>query len=124
VMRAQCAHCGHRWDAPAVMDPSDPCPACEHPATRPDIVWFGEIPYHMDAIGAALAEAELFVAIGTSGSVYPAAGFVREAHINGARKLELNLEPSEGSALFDDTRLGPATEIVPLWVAEMLAAEG
>ncbi len=120
VMRALCADCGHRWDAPAIMQPHDPCPACLAPATRPDIVWFGEIPYHMDAIGAALARADLFVAIGTSGAVYPAAGFVQEARHHGARTLELNLEPSDTARLFDETRLGPATRIVPDWVREML----
>lgn len=115
VMRALCAGCGHRWDAPAVMQPDDRCPACMTAATRPDIVWFGEVPYHMEEIGAALVQADLFVAIGTSGAVYPAAGFVQAARQNGARTLELNLEPSETSRLFDDTRLGPATRLVPEW---------
>lgn len=121
VMRALCASCGHRWDAPLEMDPHAPCPACAQPATRPDIVWFGEIPYHMEAIGETLAQADLFVAIGTSGAVYPAAGFVSEARAFGAHTLELNLAPSETSRLFDDSRLGPATETVPEWVAELLA---
>ncbi|ABV94345.1 NAD-dependent deacetylase [Dinoroseobacter shibae DFL 12 = DSM 16493] len=117
--RALCAACGHRWDAPREMAPDDPCPACARPATRPDIVWFGEIPYHMAMIEAALAAAELFVSIGTSGEVYPAAGFVQEARAAGIPTLELNLEPSSGSALFTDARYGPATEIVPAWVAEL-----
>lgn len=121
IDRALCAACGHRWDAPDTMAPSDPCPACGRPATRPDVVWFGEMPYHMDRIGNALAACDLFVAIGTSGSVYPAAGFVAEARAAGARTLELNLEPSDTARLFHDRRLGPATDVVPAWVAAMLA---
>lgn len=117
---ALCAACGHRWAAPRAMDPADPCPACAQPATRPDIVWFGEIPYHMEAIESALQMAELFVSIGTSGEVYPAAGFVQEARMMGIPTLELNLEPSSGSGLFSDARYGPATEIVPAWVADLL----
>jgi NAD-dependent deacetylase len=74
ITRALCAICEHRWDAPRVMDPGDACPACGAAATRPDIVWFGEMPYHMERIIAALEAADLFVAIGTSGEVYPAAG--------------------------------------------------
>jgi NAD-dependent deacetylase len=117
LMRALCAACGHRWDAPAAMQPHDPCPACAAPATRPDIVWFGEVPYHLDRIEAALAQAQVFCAIGTSGQVWPAAGFVRLARQAGARCVEINLEPSEVSGDFHDTRLGPATEAVPRWVA-------
>jgi NAD-dependent deacetylase len=120
LARALCAACGHRWDAPAVMRTYDPCPACATPATRPDVVWFGEMPYHMDRIYDALARADLFVAIGTSGNVYPAAGFVAEARSAGARTLELNLEPSATIGAFDDARFGPASEVVPDWVAEML----
>jgi NAD-dependent deacetylase len=117
LRRALCAACGHRWDAPAAMQPHDPCPACAAPATRPDIVWFGEVPYHLDRIEAALAQAQVFCAIGTSGQVWPAAGFVRLARQAGARCVEINLEPSEVSGDFHDTRLGPATEAVPRWVA-------
>lgn len=120
--RALCAACGHRWDAPAVMQAHDPCPACAEPATRPDVVWFGEMPYHMERIYDALARADLFVAIGTSGNVYPAAGFVAEARAAGARTLEINLEPSATIGAFDDARFGPASRVVPDWVAEMLAA--
>ena len=97
------------------------CPACGEACLRPDIVWFGEMPYHMDAIYAALRGADLFVSIGTSGAVYPAAGFVREAREMRVHTLELNLEPSQGSIWFNESRLGPATEIVPAWVAEMLS---
>ena len=90
-------------------------------ALRPDIVWFGEMPYGMERIDAALARADLFVSIGTSGAVYPAAGFVRTAQHYGARTLELNLDPSEGSIFFQETRLGKAGELVPAWVEEVLA---
>ena len=113
---ALCARCGERqpWDGP--LPPATPCPSCDSPALRPDIVFFGEMPMHMDRIEAALAACDLFVSIGTSGNVYPAAGFVRLASAHGARTLELNLEPSEGSHLFDDHRHGPATGLVPAWV--------
>ena len=120
---ALCHSCNTRWPAPEVMDPLAPCPSCRLPETRPDIVWFGEMPYHMDEIYRALAQAFLFVAIGTSGNVYPAAGFVSEARGAGARTLELNLEPSSVAGQFDEARLGPATETVPTWVDEVLAAE-
>lgn len=122
LMRALCAACGHRWDAPPEMHVTDACPSCGAQATRPDVVWFGEMPYHMDRIAAALAECTLFVSIGTSGSVYPAAGFVAEAAAYGAQTLELNLEPSDTAGVFDRAVQGPADEIVPGWVAEMLAA--
>jgi len=124
LMRALCAACGHRWDAPAVMRHHDPCPACAAPATRPDVVWFGEMPYRMDEIAAALAVCREFVAIGTSGSVYPAAGFVAEAAAAGARTLQLNLDPSETTDAFDATRLGAASRIVPDWVDAFLNEAG
>lgn len=108
----------HRWTGPLLHRP--PCPGCTAPSLRPDVVWFGEVPYRMDEIFGALREADLFVSIGTSGAVYPAAGFVRTANDLGARTLELNLERSQGSAWFDETRLGPASEIVPDWVEELL----
>lgn len=88
---------------------------------RPDIVWFGEMPYHMEQIDAALATADLFVSIGTSGAVYPAAGFVDAARAAGAATLELNLDPSAGIALFDEARHGPAGILVPAWVDTVLA---
>ncbi len=119
-LRALCAACGHRWPAPETMAASDPCPACARPATRPDVVWFGETPYHMDRIGRALTGAGLFVSIGTSGTVYPAAGFAAAARQAGARTCELNLEPSENAGHFDEARHGPASRVVPDWVASLL----
>ena len=117
---ALCAACGHRWTAPLEMSPGQPCPACAAPTARPDIVWFGEMPYHMDEIEDHLLGCDLFAAIGTSGQVYPAAGFVQGAAYAGARTLELNLAESEISRAFDDQRIGPASEVVPAWVAELL----
>ena len=97
------------------------CPNCGRSGgLRPDVVWFGEMPYHMEHIYAALGRCALFLSIGTSGSVYPAAGFVQEAKtIARAHTVELNLEPSAGASLFDQARYGPATEIVPAFVAEL-----
>jgi len=117
---ALCAACGHRWTAPLEMSPGHPCPACASSTARPDIVWFGEMPYHMDEIEDHLLGCDLFAAIGTSGQVYPAAGFVQGAAYAGARTVELNLAESEISRAFDDHRIGPASEVVPAWVAELL----
>jgi NAD-dependent deacetylase len=120
VLSAWCTACDarHRWTATLIDEP--PCPTCGAAALRPDIVWFGEMPYEMERIFAALARADLFVSIGTSGAVYPAAGFVQQAASHGARTLELNLDRSLGSSMFDETRLGPASELVPAWVEEVL----
>ena len=119
LARAMCATCQARWDAPLVMTVSDACPSCGEKATRPDIVWFGEIPYGMERIDAALNQATLFASIGTSGNVYPAAGFVAEARRLGVPTVELNLEPSAGYSMFDEVRIGPASETVPEWVADL-----
>ncbi|MGB3721752.1 MAG: NAD-dependent deacylase, partial [Pacificimonas sp.] len=94
--RALCLQCGIRLDAPATMRDGPACTSCGAAALRPDIVWFGEMPYRMGEIETALSAADLFVSIGTSGAVYPAAGFVQMAAACGAATLELNLEPSEG----------------------------
>lgn len=118
---ALCTACEMRspWNAPMIDRP--PCPVCRAPMLRPDVVWFGEMPYQMDRIYRALRQADLFVSIGTSGAVYPAAGFVRDARELGARTLELNLERSEGSSWFHESRQGRAGELVPAWVDELLA---
>ncbi|WP_232496162.1 NAD-dependent deacylase [Novosphingobium kaempferiae] len=120
-LNAWCMACDERprWTGTLIDRPA--CPACGEAALRPDIVWFGEMPYRMDEIFAALEQADLFVSIGTSGAVYPAAGFVRNARELGVETLELNLEPSQGTLWFDEARHGPATELVPEWVAEILA---
>ncbi|WP_299361865.1 NAD-dependent deacylase [uncultured Paracoccus sp.] len=118
--RAICAACGHGWPASGDMAASEPCPACGTPACRPDIVWFGEMPQHMDRIMQALADATLFAAIGTSGQVYPAAGFVEIASGCGAACVELNLDPQRTSPLFERHIVGPASQTVPAWVDEIL----
>ncbi len=121
-LKAWCAACDvrHVWRDTLIERP--PCPACGDAALRPDIVWFGEMPYQMDRIYAAVSGCDLFVSIGTSGAVYPAAGLVRKARSRGAATLELNLEPSQGNAWFAESRHGPATVVVPEWVEEILAS--
>lgn len=120
LSRALCAACEHRWDAPAEMSVGEPCPACDKPTARPDIVWFGEIPYHMEQIIEALQTCDLFAAIGTSGQVYPAAGFVEEARMAGAATVELNLRDSDMSYAFEEHIVGPASKTVPAWVDRLL----
>ena len=121
-LNAWCTACDtrSRWTGPLIHRP--PCPACEVPALRPDVVWFGEMPYRMEEIYSALRQADLFVSIGTSGAVYPAAGLVRQAREMGAQTLELNLEESQGSRWFHETRLGPASKVVSEWVEELLGS--
>lgn len=118
---ALCAACGHRWAAPAEMQPGHPCPACTAPAARPDVVWFGEMPYHMDQVWDLLRAADIFAAIGTSGQVYPAAAFVQDADRAGAHTVEINLEPSATVSDFAETRFGMASVEVPAWVEDLLA---
>ena len=118
--RACCAACGATWEALPVMSVSDPCPGCGKPTTRPDVVWFGEMPQSLEVIAGHLETADIFAAIGTSGQVYPAAGFVAEAGRAGAHCVELNLEPSEVAHQFDEQIGGPASESVPAWVAGLL----
>ncbi len=120
LLSALCWVCGERSAFAGTMIERPPCPHCGAKALRPDVVWFGEMPYEMDRIYDALRGADLFVSIGTSGAVYPAAGFVREARELGVRTLELNLERSEGSYWFHETRQGRAGELVPAWVDEVL----
>ncbi len=119
---ALCAACQTRWDAPNVMHKTDTCPNCGTAATRPDIVWFGEMPYFMDEIADRLVGCTTFVAIGTSGQVYPAAGFVQEARNCGAETIEINLEPTGSQYMFDRQITGKATQTVPAWVDEVLGA--
>lgn len=118
-----CLACDARfgWDGP--MGELAACPICAvQGRVRPDIVWFGEMPYEMERIEEALRTCDLFVSIGTSGAVYPAAGFVQTVRYCGASALEINLEPSLGSMLFNESRTGRATELVPTWVDEVLEA--
>jgi NAD-dependent deacetylase len=122
LTKGWCLACGERFAWEGTMGRGAMCPACNVSGqVRPDIVWFGEMPYDMDRIEEALQRADLFVSIGTSGAVYPAAGYVQTARYCGARALEMNLEPSLGSYLFDESRIGPAGKLVPDWVEEVLA---
>jgi len=119
LKRAWCRACDarHGWEGALAYAPH--CPGCGSAgALRPDIVWFGEMPYQMERIEAALWACDLFVSIGTSGAVYPAAGFVELARAGGAATLEINLEPTGGR--FDAARAGKAGVLVPQWVGEML----
>ncbi|MDQ3079329.1 MAG: NAD-dependent deacylase [Pseudomonadota bacterium] len=121
LLKGSCLRCNQRfaWDGP--IGERAICPSCETVGmVRPDIVWFGEMPYEMDRIDAALMNADLFVSIGTSGAVYPAAGFVQTARYRRAATLEINLDLSQGSLFFEDRRFGRASEMVPAWVEEML----
>ncbi len=121
VKKGRCLRCNERFGWAEPMGVGAACPACATVGmVRPDIVWFGEMPYEMERIEAALLAADLFVSIGTSGAVYPAAGFVQTARYCGAATLEINLEPSQGGAFFDEQRYGRASDLVPKWVAEML----
>ena len=119
LAQALCAACGHRWPSPPETDVTTLCPACGAAATRPDIVWFGEMPYHMDRIWSAIEQAEIFAAIGTSGQVYPAAAFGQHARRSGAHCVELNLDRSAVSRDFHEHLIGPATQIVPEWVTAL-----
>ncbi len=122
ILKARCQGCREVTPWAADMDGDTLCPACGRAGTlRVDVVWFGEMPFEMDRIFSALEACDLFVSIGTSGSVYPAAGFVREVRMGGrAHTVELNLEPSEGHSQFAARHYGPAGRIVPEFVARVL----
>jgi NAD-dependent deacetylase len=123
LTKGWCRACGERFPWLGPMGEGACCPACQAEGqVRPDIVWFGEMPYEMERIEDALQRCDLFVSIGTSGAIYPAAGFVQTARYCSARTLEMNLEPSLGSYMFDESRIGPAGELVPTWVDEVLGA--
>ena len=123
LLKARCMDCGAVLPWHEDMTLRDHCAACGHVGRlRVHVVWFGEMPFEMERIYEALAACDLFLSIGTSGNVYPAAGFVQEARLNGrAHTVELNLEPSEGASLFAERIHGPATEVVPAYVAQLLA---
>lgn len=122
LLAALCALCGERHPWTDDLTIETVCPACKRDGgMRPDVVWFGEMPYNMNEIGAALEACDLFISIGTSGNVYPASGFVNEARANGAYTVELNLEPSAGASLFHEAIHGPASKIVPAYVERLLA---
>ncbi len=121
LSKSVCAACGDVKDCRADLSVQTVCVACERSGgMRPYVVWFGEMPRYLEEAADAIMNADLFVSIGTSGSVYPAAGFVAEARGLGVAATELNLEPSENAYLFTDSRYGPATKVVPDWVREIL----
>lgn len=122
LLKARCCDCGNVVEQYEDLDDRSLCPLC-HAQLRPHIVWFGEMPLDMEEIYHALQYCELFVSIGTSGNVYPAAGFVQEATHWGANTLELNLERSKGTTIFKESRFGKATVLVPAFVEEILIAK-
>ena len=121
LAKGWCLACDERFAWQGPMGEEAYCPLCRvQGRVRPDIVWFGEMPYAMERIDEALQRCDLFVSIGTSGAVYPAAGFVQTARYCGAQTLEMNLDPSIGSMFFDESRTGRAGDLVPAWVEELL----
>ena len=122
--KARCNGCGHivAWEGDMSM--ADVCAGCSAPGgLRPHVVWFGEMPLEMDRIQEALSACDLFISIGTSGNVYPAAGFVGLVRRLGeAHTVEINLEPSRGATMFEEAHYGPATATVPAYVDGLLAA--
>ena len=122
LMEAKCNACDAHWEAPGEMQAGSPCPECGRPATRPDVVWFGETPYDMDLIERHISGCDIFASIGTSGQVFPAAGFVLQANASGAHTVGLNLEASELSGMYEERHEGPATKVVPAWVDALLSA--
>ena len=122
LTKGRCLVCDAVRAWPAEPEGAGACPHCRSDGGfRPHVVWFGEMPFHMDEIYEALGRADLFVAIGTSGAVYPAAGFVAEARGMGVRTCEINLEAADNAEMFDERRYGPASETVPAWVEDVLA---
>jgi len=122
LVESLCSTCSdvREWRTDMTLDSK--CPHCgDIGCIRPNVVWFGEMPYHMEQIETVLPNATQFVSIGTSGAVYPAAGYVAACKQFGIPTLELNLEPSDNAVLFDDGRYGPATEVVVDWVDEVLS---
>lgn len=114
ILRTRCHVCGEGFSDRGEIAREAACASCgSRGRLRPGVVWFGEMPLHLEAIDAALRGSDLFVAVGTSGAVYPAAGYVAQARRLGIRTCELNLAPSDNAGLFDEARYGPATSVVP-----------
>ncbi len=122
LLKIRCRHCARPMAWTTDLSTGHACPDCGRTGSlRPHVVWFGEMPLEMDRIFTALEDCALFLSIGTSGHVYPAAGFVAQVRRRGdAHSIELNLEPSEGADLFHETRLGFASEQVPAFVGELI----
>jgi len=125
LLKSRCSHCAHVTAVPADLDVSDVCAACGRDAgLRPHVVWFGEVPFHLDEIFECLARCELFISIGTSGHVYPAAGFVELANAAGAHTVEINLEPSLTESAFREKIYGRAGEAVPAYLRTVFSGTG
>lgn len=121
LLKRRCASCGDVRDCRADLAVTMACESCgKAGGLRPHVVWFGEMPFDLEEIYPILHRCGMFISIGTSGNVYPAAGFVAEARAGGAHTVELNLEPSEGRSLFHQAEHGPATEIVPVFIDRLL----
>ncbi|EME2029974.1 NAD-dependent protein deacylase [Cronobacter sakazakii] len=121
LLKVRCSQSGQVLEWTGDVTPGDKCHCCQFPAPlRPHVVWFGEMPLGMDSIYEALARADVFIAIGTSGHVYPAAGFVHEAKLQGAHTVELNLEPSQVGSEFEEKHYGLASQVVPEYVEKLL----
>jgi len=122
LLKSRCTACGAVAECRGELSRASICAACGGiDCLRPHVVWFGEMPFGLEEVSAALVRADLFVAIGTSGRVHPAAGFVTRARQAGVATLEINLDETAASAAFDETRRGRAGELVPAWVEEVLA---
>ena len=122
LRKVRCVFCGYEMEWEDDLDTSTVCPSCGKPCgMRPDIVWFGEIPYQMERIAEAVEHADMFIAIGTSGHVHPAAGLVSAAKLAGAVTVEINNAHTLVSGLFNRQLIGPASVEVPRWVEELLA---
>lgn len=122
LLKVRCTYSGNIYEWKGDVSEQDRCTCCLQPRPlRPHIVWFGEMPLEMDRIYTALAECDYFLSIGTSGNVYPAAGFVQEANQFGARTIELNLEKSQQATAFQEAKYGKASELVPEFVEQLLA---
>ncbi len=123
LTKIRCRACAEVLDWVEDCTQETPCPSCSRTSTlRPHIVWFGEMPFHMEEIAERLEVCDLFISVGTSGNVYPAAGFVASvAHYGRAHTIEVNLEPSEGASMFAEHRRGKAGELLPLLVEELLS---
>lgn len=121
LLRGRCAQCGAEFPVANDLTPEDACEACGKPGgLRPNVVWFGEMPIGLEQAFAALERCDLFVAIGTSGAVYPAAQFVAEARNAGAHTVELNLESADNTGFFSERIYGPATQTVPAWIERLM----
>ncbi|MBU3070789.1 NAD-dependent protein deacylase [Aestuariicella sp. G3-2] len=122
LLKVRCSTTEQLFPCHEAIDVDRACPCCQMPGQlRPHVVWFGEMPLYMNEIDQALSQCDLFISIGTSGNVYPAAGFFQMAKQAGAHTVELNLEPSNHGSLFDETHYGPASKIVPEYLGSLVS---